>query len=106
MPSCTINPPQQNPQDVANTFYASLPSGTFWPMFIFATLATVVASQALISAVFSIIMQAISQVCIYGGGTWGYVCECYLLLFSTTTNTPTTTNTTIGILPSLSCGVH
>ena len=58
----TVHTTQQYPQNVANAFYASLPSGTFWPMFIFATLATVVASQALISAVFSIIMQAIAQV--------------------------------------------
>ncbi len=89
-------PLQQNPQDVATTFYASLPSGTFWPMFIVATLTTVVASQALISAVFSIIMQAISQVCIYGGVTG--VCDSHVAPFLFHHhNTTTTTNTFTGI---------
>ena len=45
------------------TFWKSLPGGAglFWPMFVIALLATIVASQALISAVFQIAYQAISQ---------------------------------------------
>lgn len=45
------------------TFWKALPGGkaVFWPMFVVAFLATVVASQALISAVFQIAYQAIAQ---------------------------------------------
>lgn len=45
------------------TFWKSLPGGPglFWPMFIVALLAAIVASQALISAVFQIGYQAIAQ---------------------------------------------
>lgn len=45
------------------TFWKALPGGkaVFWPMFIVAFLATVVASQSLISAVFQIAYQAIAQ---------------------------------------------
>ncbi|KAK9819477.1 hypothetical protein WJX81_000858 [Elliptochloris bilobata] len=45
------------------TFWKSLPGGpgVFWPMFIVAFLATIVASQSLISAVFQIAYQAIAQ---------------------------------------------
>ncbi|EIE24503.1 potassium transporter [Coccomyxa subellipsoidea C-169] len=42
-------------------FWKSLPQGTFWPMFVVATLAAIIASQALISAVFQIVSQAIVQ---------------------------------------------
>lgn len=42
-------------------FWKSLPNGTFWPMFVVATLAAIIASQALISAVFQIVSQAIVQ---------------------------------------------
>ncbi|KAK9866820.1 hypothetical protein WJX84_006444 [Apatococcus fuscideae] len=51
----------KHPEDYALTFWKSLPHGTFWPMFIIATLAAIVASQALISAVFQIVYQAITQ---------------------------------------------
>ena len=42
---------------VASTFWSALPHGTFYPMFIVATLAAIIASQALISAVFQIAAQ-------------------------------------------------
>ncbi|KAI3894110.1 hypothetical protein MKW98_024474, partial [Papaver atlanticum] len=38
-------------------FYASIPEPVFWPVFVIATLVAVVASQAVISATFSIVMQ-------------------------------------------------
>ncbi|KAF8412761.1 hypothetical protein HHK36_000731 [Tetracentron sinense] len=43
--------------DLQRSFYKSIPEAIFWPVFIIATLATVVASQAIISATFSIISQ-------------------------------------------------
>jgi KUP system potassium uptake protein len=39
----------QNPDDYANTFYASIPNPVYWPMFVIATLAAIVASQVCIS---------------------------------------------------------
>lgn len=43
-----------------NIFYSMVPSGIIIPMVILATLATIIASQALISGAFSLISQAIS----------------------------------------------
>ncbi|KAJ4975387.1 hypothetical protein NE237_000493 [Protea cynaroides] len=43
---------------VVDAFYRSIPGGVYWPMFIIATLAAIVASQATITASFSIIKQA------------------------------------------------
>lgn len=42
-------------------FWQALPDSVFWPMFIVATLAAIIASQAMISAVFQIVKQAIAQ---------------------------------------------
>ncbi|CAI9773363.1 unnamed protein product [Fraxinus pennsylvanica] len=53
----------QNKDHVTNAFYRSIPDGIYWPMFIIATLAAVVASQATISATFSIIKQALALGC-------------------------------------------
>ena len=39
----------QNPDDYDNTFYASIPNPVYWPMFVIATLAAIVASQVCIS---------------------------------------------------------
>jgi K+ transporter len=46
-----------NPDQVSNLFWACLPRPVFWPMFVAALLASIVASQALISGTFSIIRQ-------------------------------------------------
>lgn len=56
-------PASVDPQPHNGTFWRSLPGGPglFWPMFIVALLAAIVASQALISAVFQITYQAIAQ---------------------------------------------
>ncbi|KAJ4838359.1 hypothetical protein Tsubulata_041368 [Turnera subulata] len=47
----------KNKYDLQSSFYKSVPSPVFWPVFLVATLASVVASQAIISAIFSIISQ-------------------------------------------------
>lgn len=48
----------KNKEHVVDAFYQSIPEGVYWPMFVVATAAAVVASQATISATFSIIKQA------------------------------------------------
>ncbi|CAK8531807.1 unnamed protein product [Lathyrus sativus] len=47
-------------QDV---FYHSIPDKVYWPVFVIATLAAIVASQATITATFSIIKQALAHGC-------------------------------------------
>ncbi|KAG0589715.1 hypothetical protein M758_1G039800 [Ceratodon purpureus] len=49
--------------DVAESFYKSIPKPVFWPVFVVATLAAIVGSQAVISATFSIIKQCVSLCC-------------------------------------------
>ncbi|XP_024978542.1 potassium transporter 10-like isoform X1 [Cynara cardunculus var. scolymus] len=53
----------KNKEHVYDTFYHSIPEGIYWPMFVIATLAAIVASQASISATFSIIDQACALDC-------------------------------------------
>ncbi|KAK6462085.1 high affinity potassium transporter [Scheffersomyces coipomensis] len=57
----------KNPEDWINPFFYSVPGGTngvpFWIMFALATLATIIASQALILSVFSIVSQLIALDC-------------------------------------------
>ncbi|KAH6763639.1 K+ uptake permease 11 [Perilla frutescens var. frutescens] len=53
----------ENKEHVIDAFYRSIPERIYWPMFIIATLAAIVASQASISATFSIIKQALSLGC-------------------------------------------
>lgn len=48
----------RHPKDIERSFYMSIPRPVFWPVFVVATLASVVGSQAVISATFSIIKQA------------------------------------------------
>ncbi|XP_072959773.1 potassium transporter 7-like [Typha angustifolia] len=43
--------------EVHTSFYQSIPKPVFWPVFVVATLAAIVASQAVISATFSIVKQ-------------------------------------------------
>jgi KUP system potassium uptake protein len=50
----------RKPEDISSLFYHSVPSSLFWPELILATLATVIASQAMISGVFSLVSQAVS----------------------------------------------
>ncbi|GER33165.1 potassium transporter [Striga asiatica] len=52
-----------NRDHAADAFYRSIPNSIYWPVFIVATLAAIVASQATISATFSIIKQALALGC-------------------------------------------
>ncbi|KAK7294486.1 hypothetical protein RJT34_17375 [Clitoria ternatea] len=46
------------PEQVSNTFYACIPGHLYWPTFVIAIFASIIASQAMISGAFSIISQA------------------------------------------------
>ncbi|XP_030482569.1 potassium transporter 4 [Cannabis sativa] len=47
----------KNPDKIHYSFYNSIPESVYWPVFIVATLAAIVGSQAVITATFSIIKQ-------------------------------------------------
>ncbi|KTD18746.1 KUP system potassium uptake protein [Legionella lansingensis] len=49
----------ENPQAISNSFYALAPSWFSYPLIIIATIATIIASQGIISASFSLAKQAI-----------------------------------------------
>ncbi|KAK4743034.1 hypothetical protein SAY87_001035 [Trapa incisa] len=49
----------KNPLDHDDGFYKFIPKSIYWPMFLVATLAAIVASQSLISATFSVIKQSV-----------------------------------------------
>nr|XP_024372898.1 potassium transporter 7-like isoform X2 [Physcomitrium patens] len=53
----------KNRNDVSESFYKSIPTPVFWPVFLIATLAAIVGSQAVISATFSIVKQCVSLYC-------------------------------------------
>ncbi|KAK9684109.1 hypothetical protein RND81_10G186900 [Saponaria officinalis] len=53
----------KNQVDLQSSFYKAIPEPMFWPVFAIATLATIVASQAIISATFSIISQCRALKC-------------------------------------------
>lgn len=57
----------KHPDAIANPFFLSIPGGTgggfYWILFVLATLSTIIASQALILGVFSIISQLIHLDC-------------------------------------------
>ncbi|KAK0581139.1 hypothetical protein LWI29_010442 [Acer saccharum] len=48
---------------VSDTFFKSIPGPLYWPMFVVAVLAAIIASQAMISGTFSIIQQSLSLGC-------------------------------------------
>jgi KUP system potassium uptake protein len=50
----------ENPAAISNPFYLMAPSWSLWPLVLLATAATVIASQAVISGVFSVTTQAVS----------------------------------------------
>ncbi|GAB2275053.1 3-ketoacyl-CoA thiolase with broad chain length specificity, variant 4 [Dionaea muscipula] len=50
-------------EDLQRSFYKAIPESVFWPVFIVATFAAVVGSQAVISATFSIISQCSALHC-------------------------------------------
>lgn len=49
----------KNPNDHDDGFYKFIPDKVYWPIFVIATSAAVVASQSLISATFSVIKQSV-----------------------------------------------
>ncbi|KAI9390197.1 hypothetical protein POPTR_008G147300v4 [Populus trichocarpa] len=51
------------PDSASRIFYDSIPESLFWPVFVIATLAAMIASQAMISATFSCVKQAMSLGC-------------------------------------------
>ncbi|KAJ3707533.1 hypothetical protein LUZ61_011238 [Rhynchospora tenuis] len=53
----------KNPLSAERIFYDSVPSVLFWPVFVIATLAAMIASQAMISATFSCIKQSMALGC-------------------------------------------
>ncbi|KAK9120265.1 hypothetical protein Scep_018358 [Stephania cephalantha] len=53
----------RNPESILTSFYDSIPDPVFWPVFVIATLAAIVGSQAVITATFSIIKQCHSLGC-------------------------------------------
>ncbi|KAH9324656.1 hypothetical protein KI387_004834 [Taxus chinensis] len=53
----------KHPEDISDAFYKSTPKALFWPMFMVSTLASIVTSQGMITAAFSIIRQSIALDC-------------------------------------------
>ncbi|KAL2524097.1 Potassium transporter 5 [Abeliophyllum distichum] len=51
------------PDHVANTFYDSIPGPIYWPTFVVANAAAIIASQAMISGTFAIVSQSLSLGC-------------------------------------------
>jgi KUP system potassium uptake protein len=51
----------RNPSAYSNPFFNAAPPGTFWPAFIVSILATIVASQALITSTFQLLFQCINM---------------------------------------------
>nr|GME19486.1 potassium transporter 4-like [Ipomoea batatas] len=47
----------KNIPSISNSFYDSVPGGAHWPVFVIATLASIVGSQSIITATFSIVKQ-------------------------------------------------
>ncbi len=50
----------ENPAAISNPFYLMAPAWSLWPLVVLATAASVIASQAVISGVFSVTTQAVS----------------------------------------------
>jgi KUP system potassium uptake protein len=50
----------ERPEAISNPFYLMAPEWSLWPLVVIATAATVIASQAVISGVFSVTTQAVS----------------------------------------------
>ncbi|KAL0357945.1 UNVERIFIED_CONTAM: putative potassium transporter 12 [Sesamum calycinum] len=68
----------KHPHAASRIFYDSVPDGLFWPVFATATVAAVIASQAMISASFSCVKQAMALGCFLG------IAEVGVMIVSTT----------------------
>ncbi|XP_035540140.1 putative potassium transporter 12 isoform X2 [Juglans regia] len=53
----------KHPDSAERIFYDSVPDALFWPVFVIATLAAMIASQAMISATFSCVKQSMALGC-------------------------------------------
>ncbi|PIA30540.1 hypothetical protein AQUCO_05500079v1 [Aquilegia coerulea] len=53
----------KNPTGVTDAFYASVPDALYWPTFVVAVCASIIASQAMISGAFAIISQSLRLGC-------------------------------------------
>ncbi|XAR71667.1 hypothetical protein NMG60_11018048 [Bertholletia excelsa] len=53
----------QHPDKINNAYYGSVPETVYWPMFVLSTLAAIVSSQSMISAIFSLIKQSLAHDC-------------------------------------------
>ncbi|XP_075494932.1 putative potassium transporter 12 [Primulina tabacum] len=53
----------KHPHSAGRIFYASVPESLFWPVFVIATVAAIIASQAMISASFSCVKQSMALGC-------------------------------------------
>ncbi|KAK2636436.1 hypothetical protein Ddye_031228 [Dipteronia dyeriana] len=53
----------KHPESASRVFYDSVPESLFWPVFVIATLAAMIASQAMISATFSCVKQSMALGC-------------------------------------------
>ncbi|XP_066327538.1 LOW QUALITY PROTEIN: potassium transporter 19-like [Miscanthus floridulus] len=51
------------PENVGDTFYKSIPTPMFWPVFLVAILSAIIASQAMLSGAFAILSKALSLGC-------------------------------------------
>ncbi|TVU29922.1 hypothetical protein EJB05_21515 [Eragrostis curvula] len=51
------------PEHVSDTFYKSIPAPLFWPVFVVAIMAAIIASQAMLSGAFAILSKALSLGC-------------------------------------------
>ncbi|KAH7548486.1 hypothetical protein JRO89_XS14G0141900 [Xanthoceras sorbifolium] len=51
------------PEEVEDTFYKSIPDPLYWPTFVVAVAASVIASQAMITGAFAIVSQSLSHHC-------------------------------------------
>ncbi|XP_006647253.1 potassium transporter 19 [Oryza brachyantha] len=51
------------PKDVGDTFFKSIPAALFWPVFVVAIMAAIIASQAMLSGAFAILSKALSLGC-------------------------------------------
>ncbi|KAJ4762204.1 Potassium transporter [Rhynchospora pubera] len=49
---------RKHPEDVAGTYYKSIPSPLYWPVFVVSVAAAIIASQAMISGAFAIVSQS------------------------------------------------
>ncbi|KAH0467875.1 hypothetical protein IEQ34_002908 [Dendrobium chrysotoxum] len=51
------------PKNITDAFYKSIPESVYWPMFVASVMASIIASQAMISATFAIIKQSMALGC-------------------------------------------